>query len=145
MFLERLPEFIGNHPILSFAFVGLLIALIVTEIRLRTRRFTSVSPAQLTRLINSEDAAVVDVSALTDYERGHIVGATHILPSQLDPAGPILSKLKDRPVVLYCKNGMASEQAAKKLADAGFERVHWLGGGMASWKAENMPVARGKR
>ena len=143
--LERLPEFIGNHPILSLLFIGLLIALIATEIGRRFRGFKEISPAELTRLINQADAAVIDVSAHNDFEKGHIVNAQHMPLSQLDPNGKALSRLKDQPVAVYCKSGPVSEQAAKRLVKSGFGDVYWLSGGLQAWLADELPVTRGKR
>ena len=59
--LERLPEFVGNHPVLSLIFIGLVLALIFTEIARRNRGFVEVSPAGLTQLINRHDALLIDV------------------------------------------------------------------------------------
>jgi len=142
--MERLPEFIGNHPILSLLFVGLSAALVFTEVTRRLRRFTEVSPAQLTALINREDAAVFDVSANNEFESGHIVSARHLAASQVDPSAKPLAPLKDKPVAVYCRNGMSSEQVCAKLAKAGFTRVFWLKGGIQAWVGDQYPVARGK-
>ena len=48
------------------------------------------------------------------------------------------------PVVLVCRNGMASADAAKKLKKAGFEQVHWLDGGIAAWDAAGLPLVKGR-
>jgi len=143
--LDRLPEFVGNHPILSLLFIGVLLALVFTEISRRFRAFADVSPAQLTRLINLQDATVLDVGSLTDYEQGHIINALHLTPTQVDPATPKLAKLKDKPLGVYCKTGMASEQVCKKLSKAGFSQVFWLKGGLQSWLAEQLPVTQKKK
>ena len=143
--LERIPEFVSNHPIMSLAFLGLLLALIVTEVARRFRAFKDVSPAQLVRLINVEDAAVVDVSAQNDFEKGHIPNAIHVAPSQVDPQGKTLAKLKDRPVVVYCKTGVTAEQACRKLTKGGFEKVYLLSGGLQAWLNEQLPVATGRK
>ena len=144
MFFERLPEFIGNHPILSLAFVGVAFALIANEIAHLRRGYKSLSPALLTHLINHENALVIDVSPINDFEKGHIVGSRNIVLSQLDPEGKVLSKAKESPVALVCRNGMASAQAAAKLVKAGFTKVHWLDGGIAAWQSADLPLARGK-
>ncbi len=143
--LENLPEFINNHPIMSFGFIALLVALIYTEIARHFRPFKEIGPAELTRLINSQDAAVVDVSAYNDFEKGHIPNAVHIAMSQFDPAGKTLGKLRERPVTVYCKTGQQSQQACKQLAKGGFERVFWLNGGLQSWINEQLPLATGKK
>lgn len=69
MNFEELQAFAGRNPILSLAFVGLTIAIVVTETALLFRRYTALKPADLTRLINSENALVVDLSPSSDFEK----------------------------------------------------------------------------
>ena len=143
---EKLPEFISHHPLLSLAFVATLLALIYTEIARRMRGFSEISPQQLTRLINREDAHLVDVSPLADYDAGHIVGAEHILASQVDPQGDAkLAKWKQSAVAVYCKNGQTSEQVAGKFSKAGFSNVSWLKGGLLAWQDAQLPTTSGKK
>lgn len=42
---------------------------------------------------------------------------------------------KDAPIVLYCRSGSMSTQAAKALAGAGYTKVYELDGGFNAWKA----------
>ncbi len=144
MFLERLPEFIANHPILTLAFVGIGVALIANEIARMTRGYKGVSPAELTQLINREDALVVDISPINDFEKGHIVGSKHVALSQFDPESKLLTKVKEMPVAIVCRAGMQSDQAAKRLVKAGFKRVYALDGGVAAWQQAELPLAKGK-
>jgi rhodanese-related sulfurtransferase len=144
VFLERLPEFIGAHPILSMGFVAVTLALVMNELSRFTQGFKTVSPAQLTQLINRENALVIDVSALGDYEKGHIVGSKHVAPSQLDAENKLLAKAHELPVAVVCRNGMGSSQAAKRLAKAGFKRVFLLDGGIGAWQGADLPLAKGK-
>ena len=144
MFFERLPEFIGAHPILSMGFVAVTLALVLNELSRFTQGFRHVSPAQLTQLINRENALVVDISPLGDFEKGHIVGSKHVLPSQLDAENKLLAKVKELPLVVVCRNGMTSPQAAKRLVKAGFTRVHVLDGGIGAWQGADLPVAKGR-
>ena len=142
--LERLPEFIGNHPILSLAFVGIAVALIANELSRFTRGYKTLTPAELTRLINQDNALVVDVSPINDFEKGHIVGSRHVAMSQFDPENKILAKLREMPVAVVCRTGMQSGQAARRLVKAGFTRVYSLDGGVAAWQQAELPLARGK-
>jgi rhodanese-related sulfurtransferase len=142
--IERIPEFIGNHPILSLAFIGIGIALVANEVSRYTRGFKSLTPAELTRLINQENALVVDVSPINDFEKGHIVGSRHVAMSQFDPENKSLAKVREHPVAVVCRNGTQSGQAAKRLVKAGFTRVCVLDGGIAAWQQAEMPLARGK-
>ena len=144
MLPEDLTQFISNNLLLSVLFVGLGVALIGNEISQFTRGYKAVSPAQLTQLINREDALVVDVSPLNDFEKGHIVGSKHVALSQFDPESKLLTKLKEMPVAVVCRTGMNAGGAAKKLVKAGFGKVFWLDGGIAAWQQAELPLAKGK-
>ncbi|MCI1711513.1 MAG: rhodanese-like domain-containing protein [Chiayiivirga sp.] len=144
MFFERLPEFIGAHPILSMGFVAVTLALVMNELSRFTQGFKAVSPAQLTQLINRENALVVDVSAQGDFEKGHIVGSKQVGFSQFDPENKLLASVKDLPVAVVCRNGMQSSQAAKRLVKAGFTKVYQLGGGIGAWQGAELPLAKGR-
>jgi len=47
-------------------------------------------------------------------------------------------------VVLVCKAGQASGDAAKRLRKAGFERVYVLDGGIAAWQQADLPLVKGR-
>ncbi len=142
--MDRLPEFVSQHLFLVLAFVGITAALIVTTLGRFTRGYREVTPAELTRLINRENALVIDLSPLADFEKAHIPGSRHVLPSQFDPENKDLAKVKDRPVVVVCRNGMSAGAAAKRLVKAGFAHAYVLGGGVGQWQAAELPLARGK-
>jgi len=144
MSLQQVLAFAGEHALLSLALVGITLTLIYTEIGRLTSGFTSINPAQLTALINREDALLVDLSAQGDFEKGHIPGARNIAPSQFDPESKQLSRARELPVALTCRSGMASADAAKKLVKAGYKRVYWLDGGVAAWQQANLPLVRGR-
>ncbi len=102
MNFEELQAFAGRNPILSLAFVGLTIAIVVTETALLFRRYTALKPADLTRLINSENALVVDLSPSSDFEKGHIAGSRSVVESKFDPeSNKLLLSAKQSPW-LWC-------------------------------------------
>ena len=144
MTFTELAEFAGRHPILSLALAGLTIAIVWTEVARLSRGFKALRPAQLTDLINRENALLVDLSPAGDFEKGHIAGARNIAPSQFDPESKQLAKARDLPVVVTCRSGQASLAAAARLRKAGFTRVHWLDGGVAAWQQADLPLVRGR-
>lgn len=129
---------------LSMALVGLTLALIVTEIARLFRGYKALRPAELTSLMNRDNALVVDLSASGDFEKGHIAGSRNVAPSQFDPENKLLAAAKSLPVVVVCRNGQASAGAAKRLKKAGFEHVHWLDGGVAAWQQADLPLVKGR-
>jgi rhodanese-related sulfurtransferase len=143
-FLHRLPEFLGNHLYLTLGFIGVLLALVVSEAQRFTRGYKSTPPAGLTHLITRENALVIDVSSLQDFEKGHIPGARHVAMSQFDPESKDLAKAKELPVAVYDRNGQMSGKAAQRLVKAGFSRTYWLDGGLAAWTEAQLPLAKGR-
>ena len=144
MDFETLMAFFGRNPMLSLALAGLTVAIAYTEVMRLFRGYKAIKPAELTQLINQGGALVVDLSAITDFEKGHVTGSRNLTPSQFDPQGKLLAGAKQSPVVLVCRTGTASAEGAKKLKKAGFEQIHWLDGGIAAWDAAGLPLVKGR-
>lgn len=142
--MERLLEFAQENMMLSLVLAGLTLALVVTEVMRLFRGFKGVSPSQLTELINRESALVVDLRGQGDFEKGHIIGSRHLLPSQVDPEGKLLANAKESPVVLVCAVGATASTTAQKLVKAGFKKVSVLEGGIGAWTGASLPLAKGK-
>jgi len=142
-FLHKLPTFVGNHMALAALFVIILIALVAMEFGRLLRKYKELTPAGLTLLINRESPLLVDLSARADFEKMHVPGARHVLPSQFDPEHKDLAKARELPVVVMDKDGRGADKAAQRLVKAGFGKVYTLGGGVLAWQQAQLPVAKG--
>lgn len=141
---EELVAFAGRNPMLSIALVALTAAIIVTEIRRLFRGYKALKPVELVQLINGGEAVVVDLSSSSDFEKGHIAGSRNVQPSQFGPDHKLVAAARQRPVVLVCRTGNASETAAKALKKAGFEQVSLLDGGLPAWQQAELPLVKGR-
>jgi len=141
---QELLAFAERHSMLSLGLVAVTVALIYTEIARLFRGYKALRPAELTALINRDNALVVDLSASNDFEKGHIAGSKSVQPSQFDPENKLLASAKALPVVVVCRNGQASADAAKRLKKAGFEHIYWLDGGVAAWQQADLPLVKGR-
>ncbi|MDI1252406.1 rhodanese-like domain-containing protein [Thermomonas sp.] len=142
MNLAELMAFAGLHPYLSLALVGLTLALIYTELAGRLSGVRRIGPAQLTALINRDNALVVDLRPTADFDKGHIAGAKNVQMSQFDPENKQLAPARALPVVLVCKAGETASTAAKRLRKAGFSHVSVLEGGVQAWQAADLPLVK---
>jgi len=133
--IDQIFEFILNHPILVGTFVFLLVAFLINEGK---QGGATVNTSNLVRMVNHEDAVIVDVRDKKDFGLGHISGAIHI--GSIDQRATELDA--DKPVVLVCKMGQHSSAAGKKLKALGFENVRRLSGGMAEWNASGLPIVK---
>ncbi len=106
---------------------------------------TQLSPLEATMMINREDAAVLDVRDLGEYEQRHIPNARHIPLSELPKRGGELGKYKARPLIVYCASGMRSASAISALRKEGFENLFNLRGGLQEWEKAGLPVTRKKK
>ena len=138
--MDQLIEFIGNNTLMVIAFVAVTGMLIVSEINRATRGYKELSTAEAVRLINNEDAAVVDVSNADSFRKAHIAGAWNLPLNQLKNPGADIEKLKQRPIIVVCKTGNTAHQAAAGLLKQGFASVSLLRGGMSQWIADHLPV-----
>ncbi len=86
------------------------------------------------RLASGGPVALVDVREVAEWNVVRLPGARLAPLSELD--AHLASLPRDRDLVLYCKAGVRSVTAARRLHAAGFTRVWHLSGGLARWVAE---------
>ena len=132
-------EFIGNHLYLSSMWVITLGVIIMYH---RPTSGSSVGPHPAVMLINRKEAIVVDVREKKEFESGHIVDSINIPMTKLKQRITEVWKYKDKPVVVVCKLGQHSGQAAKILQEAGHADVVRLAGGLTEWKAQSLPLVQ---
>lgn len=142
--LPELLAFAGRHPYLLLGLAGLTLALIYNEASVLFRGYKGLAPAGLTALVNRDNALVVDLRPVADFDKGHIPGARNVQMSQFDPENKQLAAAKSLPVVLVCKAGQTAGTAAKRLRKAGFEHVYVLDGGLQAWQQADLPLAKGR-
>jgi len=94
-----------------------------------------ISPAETDALRQRGGVTVIDVREASEWDQGHVPGATHVSKSYLE--SQIEAAVPDRaaPVILYCAAGMRSLFAAQTLAQMGFTDVASMTGGFQAWKA----------
>ena len=141
---DRLLEFAQQNFLASAGLVALTLFIVYTEVARRLTGYKRLSPAQLTDLVNREDALVLDVSATTDFDKGRIAGAKNLPAVQFAPDHKLLGKDKDKPIAVVCRTGQASTDVAAKLVKAGYTRVHLLEGGVPAWQQAELPLVKGK-
>ena len=132
-------EFLLQQWLLVSALAVSVLLLIFHESR---RGGSTVTPQQLTNLMNREQAAVVDLRDQADFRKGHIVDSINIPYAKFDEHLGELEKLRERPVILVCKLGQYSSAAGKQLLQKGFKQVYRLGGGIGEWQSAQLPLIK---
>lgn len=136
--VAQLIEFASNHYVLSTLFVVLLALLLANEAR---RGGRSLSCRELTALINGGEGQVLDVRPHKEFTAGHITGSLNIPFDKLDSRLAELDKHKAKTLIVVDAMGQHAGSVCGKLKKAGYS-VTRLGGGIASWRGDNLPVVK---
>ena len=93
--------------------------------------FKRISADETKTLIDSGDINIIDIRDSSSYFAGHIAGAKHAEDMNIESF--IESGDKEKPLLIYCYHGIASQSAAGFFDQNGFENVYSLDGGYSGW------------
>jgi phage shock protein E len=103
----------------------------------------NVTPEQLADMLSHKDFTLVDVK--TPYI-GEIDGTDLYIPyDQLAARGSELPTDKSAKILVYCRSGVQSAQAAQTLLGLGYTNVWNLEGGMNAWTASGRTLVQKNR
>ncbi|MFD5408760.1 rhodanese-like domain-containing protein [Streptomyces nojiriensis] len=98
-----------------------------------------VTPAQAHRRISDGAAVLLDVREQAEWNAGHVPGAVHAPLSRLLTGAALPATARNRPLVVICRSGQRSRQAAELLTGRGGDAVD-VKGGMNAWTSAGLPV-----
>ena len=137
--MQEMTDFVMSEWPLFLA-LAVILALLARAFLTGAR---GVGPMQAVAMMNRENAVVVDVRTDKEFEEGHISDALHIPLGLLQNRLGELQAHKNSPLIMACRSGARSAQAASQLMKQGFTNVHNLSGGMLAWSNANLPVSKG--
>jgi len=140
--MGNLGKFVINHWMLVLALVVILVMLVADTMKRRLLGFKDIKPQEAVRLINHEDAVVVDVREDKEYNEGHVVDAMLIPFGLMEERLQELEPYRARPLVVYCRTGQRAAHACNLLRKQGFEQVYKISGGMLAWRGADLPVVK---
>ena len=140
--MDRLIEYFGHHINLASAAILMAAVVAVYEIRHRAQSQSALAPQDVIRLMN-HGALVIDLRPQEAFAAGHLNGAKQMTGEQILKAGETLKKHMEKPLVVYDDTGSVGISAARQLAAQGFTKAFNLKGGLAAWRAENLPLSKG--
>ena len=98
--------------------------------------YTQITQETAREMMSRDDGhIIVDVRRQDEYESGHIPGAVNIPNESIGSAKPEELPDLDQIILVYCRSGNRSKQAAQKLFDIGYTNVYEFGGIM-TWTGE---------
>jgi len=99
-------------------------------------KIKNVSMDEIVQIMNeNKDYIILDVRTIKEYNEGHIPNAICIPNETIGEE--IINKLpnKDQLILIYCRSGNRSKQAAAKLEKLGYTNLIEFGG-IIDWKGE---------
>lgn len=142
-FIPMATAFAQKHTLLTVSWFAIFVMVIYTFYKNATSKFKVISHNEVVRLMNTDEAVVVDLRSLEEFQRGHIIGSVNVLPSEIknQNVGKIESH-KEKAIVLVDINGVSAPTSAALLTKQGFNRVFVLKEGISAWAGANLPLVK---
>lgn len=100
-------------------------------------RYAQITQDEAKRMMQEEDCVIVDVRRTDEYAAGHIPGAICIPNETIGEEPPAQLPDKRQTILVYCRSGNRSKQAAQKLFDMGYTDIFEFGG-ILDWTGETV-------
>lgn len=98
--------------------------------------YESISAEEAKKLMDNESNYIIlDVRTLSEYSSGHIKNAILIPDDQIKSKAKSILKDKNQLILVYCRSGRRSKNAAKDLVSLGYKNVKEFGG-IIDWPYE---------
>lgn len=141
--MNQYLEFVANHALLFGLLAAVIGAIGYTEFSRLTRKYRNLGPNEAVRVMNQDDALVLDVREETEFRKsGKINGARNIPAAKLADRLSEIVKFKEKSVLVYCQTGARSGSACNTLVKNGFTNVANLQGGIAAWESASLPLSK---
>ena len=101
-----------------------------------------IKPEKLLQLLQKKEVTLIDVREPIEYHTGYIEHAHNIPLSSINKIKVKSLTNKDKKIVVYCKSGSRSLEAAKILIKNSEHDVWNLEGGITSWINNSLPIKR---
>ena len=96
--------------------------------------YHKISAEDAKEMMDTQDVIIVDVRTQEEYNEGYIENAI-LIPNESISGAPSELPDKDAVILIYCRSGNRSKQAADKLVALGYTNIYDFGGIM-DWPYE---------
>ena len=94
----------------------------------RVGEYRKITAEQASEMMNTQEVVIVDVRTQSEYDEGHIQNAVLIPNETIGSEPPANLPDKNAVILVYCRSGRRSEEAARKLVNLGYVSVYDFGG-----------------
>ena len=98
--------------------------------------YEQITPAEAKGIMDSEhNYIILDVRTEEEFAEGHIAGAILIPDYEITEKAESILTDKEQQILVYCRSGRRSKNAASKLVELGYSNVKEFGG-IIDWPYE---------
>jgi rhodanese-related sulfurtransferase len=91
--------------------------------------YQKIAASEALRIMEETDGYILlDVRTQEEFEQAHIKGAILLPDTEIKDKAEEQLKDKNAVILVYCRSGRRSAQAAQQLADMGYTKVNDFGG-----------------
>ena len=101
----------------------------------KTAEYKKITSDEAKNIMLTEKPIVVDVRSLEEYNEGHIPNAISVPLETIENEAEAKLKNKDDLILVYCRSGRRSREAALRLIEKGYTNVIDFGG-IQDWNGE---------
>lgn len=96
----------------------------------------NITAEEAKKIMDAEtDYVILDVRTQEEYDQGHIPGAVLIPDYEIEAKAEEVLTDKDQQILVYCRSGRRSKNAAQILVELGYTNIKEFGG-ILDWPYE---------
>ena len=95
----------------------------------------NISQETAKEIMDTQECIILDVRTPEEFAEGHIPGAMLIPDYEITQSAPQMLTDKDALILVYCRSGRRSKNAANQLVDMGYTNIKEFGG-IIDWPYE---------
>ncbi|MDX2350137.1 MAG: rhodanese-like domain-containing protein [Porticoccus sp.] len=119
----------------------LMVIVYLFAINERIKSGKPISSHVATRMLNTDEAVLLDIREAKDFKAGHIAGAFNIPHTKLQDRLVELEAHREKAIIIADKAGQHTGAIGRRLQQKEFN-VQRLTGGMMEWQNQKLPVVK---
>ncbi len=120
---------------------ALMVIVYLFAINERIKSGKPISSHVATRMLNTDEAVLLDIREAKDFKAGHIAGAINIPHTKLQDRLVELEAHREKAIIIVDKAGQHTGAIGRRLQQKEFN-VQRLTGGMMEWQNQKLPVVK---
>ena len=136
--MDQLIEFTNNNLLVVAASIGLFLAAIFNELKIKEGDVCGLSTLDAIKLIN-KNSTLIDLRAPDAFEKKHLLNSINMAQDALTDG--LVNKEK-KSVLFICETGGQSKKTSLFYRKAGSENVFYIKGGLAEWENNSLPLSK---